>query len=161
MPRRWSAIVILAASVFIIAALGFHDTRTPSAVTWEPVKVQGLDLERAPGLVLQHEKDGVLWASDGYAIYRSEATSGFLKIHEVRPPLGLATAAYSRRFRELFGFQEAIEVFPVRDDLLLVFVGGEIHRIELASGRTDVVHKLRYFRAQRGPRRHAVRHDRR
>ncbi|MGI9500018.1 MAG: hypothetical protein ACR2P3_08270 [Geminicoccaceae bacterium] len=145
MSRTWSAIVIAAAGGFILLTLAFQDTRTPNAVTWQPAEIVGQRLERAAGLVLQEEKDGVLFASSGFSIYRSEGDRGFLKVHTVKPPLGLVWAAYSRTMRELLGFHEVVEVFALRRDLLLVFVGGEIHRVDLRTGRTDVVHHLRYY----------------
>ncbi|MGI9420393.1 MAG: hypothetical protein ACR2RA_21440 [Geminicoccaceae bacterium] len=145
MSRTWSSIVIAAAGGFALLVLAFQDMRTPLAVTWTPLDVGGHLLERADGLVLQEQRDGVLWASDGFSIYRSEDDRGFLKVHEVRPPLGFAWLAYSRRLRRLLGLEETIEVFPLDADRLLVFVGGEIQQVDLASGNTDVVHRLRYY----------------
>ncbi len=145
MSRRWSAIVIAVSGGFILAILAMQDLRTPSAVTWEPADVDGQVLERAEGLVLQEARDGVLWASDGFSIYRSDNDRGFLKVHVVRPSPGLIWAAHSRTLRKWFGPEEALEVLPLRDDLILVFVGGEIHRVDLRAGSSEVVHQLRYF----------------
>ena len=145
MSRRWSAIVIAAAGGFILVVLAMQDLRTPNAVTWEPANVDGQGLERAQGLVLQEARDGVFWASDGFSIYRSEADRGFLKVHDMKPSPGFIWAAYSRTLRSLLGLEEAMEVFPLRHDLILVFVGGEIHRVDLEAGTTEVVHRLRYF----------------
>ena len=77
MSRTWSAIVIAAAGGFILVVLAMQDLRTPNAVTWEPADVDGQGLERAQGLVLQENRDGVFWASDGFSIYRSETDRGF------------------------------------------------------------------------------------
>ncbi len=145
MSRRWSAIVIAASGGLILVILAMQDLRTPSAVIWEPAQIAGQGAERADGLVLQEARDGVYWASDGFSIYRSEGDRGFLKVHNVRPSPGLIWAAYSRTLRKLLGLEETIEVFPLSRDLVMVFVGGEIHRIDLAAGRTEVVHRLRYF----------------
>lgn len=145
MSRTWSAIVIAAAGGFALLVLAFQDIRTPNAVVWTPLDVGGHFLERAGGLVVQERRDGVLWASDGFSIYRSEGDQGFLKVHVVRPPFGSAWLAHSRTFRRLLGFEEAIEVFPLDRDRLLVFVGGEVQRVDLASGKTEVVHRLRYY----------------
>ena len=145
MSRTWSALVIAAVGGFILAVLALQDLRTPNAVTWEPADHAGLSLERAPGLVLQEAKDGVLWANDGLSIYRSEGDRGFLKVHAVKPPLGLAWAAYSRTLRKLLGLEEAIEIFPLDSDRLLVFVGGEIQRVDLGTGEAETVHRLRYY----------------
>jgi hypothetical protein len=130
---------------FILLTVLFQDVRTPNAVIWEPVTVGEQPMDRASGLLIQQESDGVLWASDGFSIYRSEDSRGFLKIHEVRPPFGMMWAAYSRTLRRVLGYQEVVEVVPLRRDLLLVFVGGEIHRVDLGEGTTEVVHRLRYF----------------
>lgn len=145
MDRRWSAIVIAAAGGFILVILAMQDLRTPNAVIWEPATMAGQGIVRADGLVLQEARDGVLWASDGFSIYRSEGERGFLKVHDVRPSPGVIWAAYSRTLRKLLGLEEAIEVFPLRDDLILVFVGGEIHRVDLGKGGSELVHRLRYF----------------
>lgn len=149
MKRTWSAIVIAATGGFILLVVAFQDLRTPNAVLWRPLDTPGHGvgdgLERAAGLVIQEVRDGIFWASDGFSIYRSDGGRGFLKVHTVRPPLGLVWAAHSRTFRKFLGFEEAIEVFPLRPNLLLVFVGGEIQRIDLKSGTTEVVHYLRYY----------------
>ncbi len=145
MSRTWSAIVIAAAGGFILVVLAMQDLRTPNAVTWDFANVDGRRMERAQSLVLQEAKDGVFWASDGFSIYRSESDRGFLKVHVARPSPGFIWAAYSRTLRKLLGLEETIEVFPLRHDLILVFVGGEIHRVDLEAGTTDVVHRLRYF----------------
>ncbi len=137
--------MIAAVGGFVLLVAIFQDTRTPSAVTWESVMVRDLPMERAGGLVLQEQADGVLYASDGFSVYRSEGDRGFLKVLEVDPPLGPIWAAYSRRLRNYLGLEEAIEVFPVRPDLLMVFVGGEIQRIDLRTGEAETVHRLRYF----------------
>ena len=145
MSRNWSAIVVAAAGGFILVVLAMQDLRTPSAVTWEPADVDGQGLERARGLVLQESRDGVFWASDGFSIYRSENERGFLKVHVARPSPGFIWAAHSRTLRRLLGFEEAVEVFPLSRDLILVFVGGEVHRVDLETGTSEVVHRLRYF----------------
>ena len=145
MGRTWSAIIIAVTGGFVLLVLAFQDTRTPSAVAWQPVEAGGQGVERARGLVVQEEKDGVLFASDGFSIYRSEGDRGFLKVHSVKPPLGVAWAAYSRTLRRLFGFEEAIEVLPLDTDRLVVFVGGEIQHVDLRTGKTEVVHRLRYY----------------
>ena len=145
MSRTWSAIVIAAVGGFALLVLAYQDMRTPNAVTWAPLEVGGHSLERAAGLVVQERRDGVLWASDGFSIYRSEGDRGFLKVHTVRPPFGFAWLAHFRTLRQLLGLDDAIEVFPLGREVLLVFVGGEIHRVDLASGRTEIVHRLRYY----------------
>lgn len=145
MNRTWSAIVIAAVGGFALLVLAFQDIRTPNAVTWMPLEVGGHFVERASDLVLQEQRDGILWASDGFSIYRSQGDRGFLKVHVARPPLGFAWLAYSRTLRRLLGLVEAVEVFSLGPDRLLVFVGGEVHRVDLASGKTEVVHRLRYY----------------
>lgn len=145
MNRKWSAIVTAVAGGFILLLLAFQDMRTPSAVTWEPEAGTGAHLERASGLVLQEAKDGVIWGSDGFSIYRSTDDRGFLKVYSAKPPLGPAWAAYSRTLRRLLGLEEAIEVFALRPDLILVFAGGEIQRVNLKTGEAETVHRLRYY----------------
>ena len=145
MNKTWSALVIAAVSGFILVVLGYQDTRTPNAVTWEPATIDGQKIERADDLVIQEEADGVIWASSGFSVYRSEGARGFLKVHTANPPPGLILAAYSGRMRSLLGLEETIEVLPIGPDLLLIMVGGEIRRVDLEAGTTEVVHRLRYY----------------
>lgn len=145
MSKTWSAIIITVASGFILLVLAFQDTRTPNAVIWQAEAGAAQQLERAEGLVLQQIKDGVIWASDGLSVYRSEGGRGFLKVYSATPPLGLAWAAYSRTLGRLLGLEEIMEVFVIRSDLLLIVVGGDIQRVDLATGVTETVHRLRYF----------------
>lgn len=144
MSKKWSAVIITVASGFILLLLAFHDLRTPNAVTWQ-AEAGVAHLERAQGLVLQEIKDDVIWASDGFSIYRSEGQGGFLKVYSAKPPLGIAWAAYSRTLRRLLGLEEILEVFVMRSDLLLLFVGGEIQRVDLGTGEAETVHRLRYY----------------
>lgn len=143
MKKAWSAIIIAVTGGFILVAAARQDIRTPNAVIWEPVTAAEQGFDRAPGLVLQHAEDGVFWASDGFSIYRSFDHRGFLKVSDVMPPLGPAWGAYSRTLRGWFGIEETIEVFPLSSTMLLVFVGGEIRRIDLKDGNTEAVHRLR------------------
>ncbi|MGI9511110.1 MAG: hypothetical protein ACR2QJ_17365 [Geminicoccaceae bacterium] len=145
MRRTWSAIVIAVVSGFVLLVLAFQDMRTPNAVLWQPIEAGGPGVARAQGLVVQEEKDGVLFANDGFSIYRSEGERGFLKAHDVRPPVGFAWIAYSRTLRRLFGLEEAMEVLALDADRLVVFVGGEIQHVNLRTGEAEVVHRLRYY----------------
>jgi len=150
MRRAWSTIMIGAIGGFFLLNFAVQDLRTPSAVTWESVDVEGRSLIRAAGLILQQERDGVVWASDGFSIYRSKGDRGFLKVHAVKPAFDWIWAAYSRTVRNFLDDHELIEVFPLRSDLLLVFVGGHIHRVDLRTGQDEIVHRLRHFRRGEG-----------
>ena len=97
MNRTWSAIIIAAAGGFFLLVMIFQDMRTPSAVTWTPLDAEARGVERAGNLVLQEEKDGVLWASDGFSIYSSEGERGFLKVHTVKTPFGFARSVRNPR----------------------------------------------------------------
>lgn len=144
MRRAWSAVMIAAIGGFFLLLLIVQDLQTPNAVIWEPTDVDGHLMARAAGLVIQQEKDGVVWASDGFSIYRSEGDRGFLKVHVIKPAFGLIWAAHSRTVRRILGLHELIEVFPLRSDLLLVFAQGEVHRVDLSLGHAEIVHSLRY-----------------
>ena len=145
MSKTWSGVIIAVASGFILLVLVFQDLRTPNAVTWQAEAGAARQLERAQGLVLQEIKDGVIWASDGFSIYRSEGDRGFLKVYSAKPPFGLSWLAYSRTMRRLLGFEESIEVFIIGQDELMLVLGGEIQRLDLATGRAETVHRLRYY----------------
>ena len=145
MNKTWSAVIIAVASSFILLVVAFLDMRTPNAVTWQAEPGAAQQLERASGLVIQEIKDGVVWASDGFSVYRSEGGRGFLKVYSATPPPGLAWAAFSRTLRRLLGLEEIMEVFVMRPDVLLIFLGGDIQRVDLATGEAETVHRLRYF----------------
>ena len=144
MSRTWSAVVIAVSGGFFLLVLIFQDLATPNAVIWEPAEIEGVQAARADGLVLQGEVDGVLFASAGFSIYRSEGDRGFLKVYRAKPPLGPLWIAHVRTFRRLFGLEDVIDVFPLGEAVVLVVVGSEIHRADLVEGRTERVHRLRY-----------------
>jgi hypothetical protein len=126
-------------------ALVVPDVRTPDEVPWEPVVLQGVAALRADGLVLQHQRVGEVWASEGFSLYRSRDGGPFRKVFAVRPRIGEAWAGYSRTLRERFGYQELVELVPVAEDRLVVFAGGDVYRVDLAQGVQQRVHRLRYF----------------
>ena len=163
MARRLARIsaALVAAIALAAGALVWSEVATPARVAWEPATLQGLPAESARGLVLQHEEPGVVWASQGYTIYRSRGGGPFEKVFTVVPRPGEAWAGFSRTARRLFGYQELVEVLPVRPDLLVVFAGGDVYRVDLAHGAQERTHRLRYFgRGQgRGLMPHGVTRD--
>lgn len=145
MSRHWSAIVIVISGGFFLLVLIFQDIATPNAVVWERAEIEGIQGARAAGLVLQGESDGVLFASAGFSVYRSEGSSGFLKVYRAKPPPGLSWIAHVGTYRRLLGLEEVIDVFPLSDAVVLVAAGGEISRVDLAQGAAERVHRLRYY----------------
>ncbi|MCC6642438.1 MAG: hypothetical protein IT386_14855 [Deltaproteobacteria bacterium] len=135
----------IVALVLIGGAVAWRETATPARIAWEPAALQGLPAERARDLVLQQEEPGVVWASQGYSIYRSRDGAAFEKVFTVVPRFGEAWAGFSRTLRSRFGYQELVEVVPVRQDLLVAFAGGDVYRVDLAHGTQERTHRLRYF----------------
>ena len=138
------------ALVLLGSAILTHEISTPAQVAWEPTSLQGLTAERAEDLVLQQEEPGVVWASQGFSLYRSRGGGPFEKVFSIVPRFGEAWAGYLRTLRRLFGYQELVELLPVTQDLLVVFAGGDIYRVNLARGEQERVHRLRYFGRGKG-----------
>ena len=101
--------------------------------------------------MLQQEKPGVVWASQGFSLYRSQGGGPFEKVFTIVPRFGEAWAGYLRTLRRLFGYQELVELLPIRPNLLVVFAGGDIYRVDLARGEQERVQRLRYFGRGRAP----------
>ena len=97
-PRYVRAKQFAVALLIILGVLVF-DIRTPKSVAWKPVDISGKLLDQAPGLIVQEQWHGSLWASDGFSIYQSKSNSDFEKIHTVTPPISLYWIAYSRSIR--------------------------------------------------------------
>jgi hypothetical protein len=142
--------LVLLALALAAGAVVAHEVSTPERVAWEPAPLQGLPAERARDLVLQQEEPGVVWASRGYSVYRSEGGAPFEKVFTLVPRFGEAWAGYFSTLRRRFGYQELVELLPVRRDLLVVFGGGDVFRVDLARGTQERVHRLRYFGRGRG-----------
>jgi hypothetical protein len=68
----------------------------------------------------------------------------------LRPRIGEAWGGYVPAVRRFFGYQELVEVVPIRDDVLVVFAAGEVHRIDLRNGQCERTHRLRYFGRRTG-----------
>jgi hypothetical protein len=91
-----------------------------------------------------------VWASRGWSIYRSRAGDRFDRVFKLRPNFGETWGGYSRSLRRIFGYQELVEVVPLSSDVLLIFGGGDVWRINLSQGTQEHVHKLRYFGRKKG-----------
>ena len=145
--RNRSAALYFVLAAVIAAGVAFvaWDTQTPSEVEWEKASLAGLDVQRAPELVVQQRRGDEIWASIGYSIYRSRSGESFEKLFTVRPRLGLAWAGFSRLFRSWSGYNELIEVVPLPSEALAVFAGGDIYRIDLNAKRQSAVHRMRYY----------------
>jgi len=147
---RRQRLVALALGVLLAVVFAASEVRTPAEVAWEAATLQGIAAERAPGLVLQYETDRDVWASEGYSIYRSRDGGAFERVFTLRPRLGEAWAGYARTLRRWFGYQELVELLPLDEGHLVVFGGGDVYRVDLASARQERVHTLRYFGRGKG-----------
>jgi hypothetical protein len=145
---------VVTGTLLVLALLGSailtHEISTPAQVAWETTSLQGLTAERAQDLVLQQEEPGVVWASQGFSLYRSQGGGSFEKVFTMVPRFGEAWAGYLRTLRRLFGYQELVELLPIRPNLLVVFAGGDIYRVDLARGEQERVQRLRYFGRGKG-----------
>ncbi len=68
----------------------------------------------------------------------------------MRPRLGSAWAGYLPRLRARFGYQELVELWPLTDERLVVFAGGDVHVVDLETGAIERTHRLRYFGRGKG-----------
>ncbi|MCW2927381.1 MAG: glycosyl hydrolase repeat-containing protein [Thermoleophilia bacterium] len=133
------------------------EVRTPRRVRWRDGQLGGVAGSSATGLVLQHDDGRVVWGTLGYSIYRSEDGGDFERVARIRPPWGEPWGGYLRTLRRTFGYQELVEVLPLRTDpaRVIAFAGGWIHVLELDSrgrprGRARRTHELRYFGRGKG-----------
>jgi len=150
--RRWGRPLAGALGIGVALALLFLavDISSPARIAWEPTRLGEEPVLRAEGLVLQDRSGDTVWASRGYAIYRSRAWQPFERVYEIRPRLGVAWAGFSRTFRNQLRYQELVEVVPLGGQRLLAFAGGDVYRLDLGSGHQQRVHTLRYFGPGRG-----------
>lgn len=104
----------------------------------------------ADGLVLQHDDGTTLWATRGFAVYRSRGGSAFERVLSLRPRLGKAWGGYLASLRFRFGYQELIELLPLEDERLVVFAAGDVYTVDLGTGEVERTHRLRYFGRGKG-----------
>jgi hypothetical protein len=147
--RPRARVTLVGASAVAVAGLVWQ-VHTPARVRWEPAILPGCAAWKADGLVLQEEDGGTVWASQGYDVYRSQNGEAFERVASLRPPLGEAWGGYLRTLRKAYGYEELLEVLPLQADVLLVFGGGGVYRIDLANDTQTLVHTLRYFGRGRG-----------
>jgi hypothetical protein len=112
--------------------------------------INGIPATFADGLVLQHDDGHTVWATRGFAIYRSQDGEAFERIFRVRPRPGRAWGGYLASLRSRFGYQELVELLPLGDDRFVVFAAGVIHRIDLRGKVVERTHRLRYFGRGKG-----------
>ena len=149
-------VLLLLVLVFIAAALWWWQVRVPRVVPWRSTTHGGVAMQRADGLVLQHDDGRVVWATQGYAIYRSVDGSSFRRVARVRPPVGEAWGGYLRALRRRYGYQELVELVPLRGTpadaatRLVVLAGGAVHQLTIGSRRVRRTMRLRYFGRGRG-----------
>lgn len=117
---------------------------------WRPTTINGLAAAFADGLVLQHDDGHTVWATRGFAIYRSRAGEAFERVFRVRPRLGRAWGGYLASLRSRFGYQELVELLPLGNERVVVFAAGDVHCLDLRTRAIERTHRLRYFGPGRG-----------
>lgn len=100
--------------------------------------------------MLQHDDGHTVWATRGYAVYRSRGGGAFERVFRVRPELGKAWAGQLATLRSRFGYQELVELLPLGDERLVVFAAGGVHRVDLSARAIEQTHRLRYFGPGKG-----------
>ena len=100
--------------------------------------------------MLQHDDGHTVWATRGYAVYRSRGGDAFERVFRVRPQLGKAWAGHLATLRSRFGYQELIELLPLGDERLVVFAAGGVHTVDLKARAIERTHRLRYFGPGKG-----------
>ena len=66
--------------VIVVASFVAWDAHTPHEIRWEKASLDGLDVMRAPELIIQHQNKDEIWATIGYSIYRSRKGENFKKV---------------------------------------------------------------------------------
>jgi hypothetical protein len=128
----------------------FRELRTPRKVHWRPTAIDGVPASFADGLVLQHDDGRTVWATRGFAVYRSRDGEPFERIFRVRPRPGKAWGGYLASLRSHFGYQELVELLPRGDERFVVFAAGDVHYVDLRAGVKERTHRLRYFGPGKG-----------
>ncbi len=122
----------------------------PRRVLWRPATIDGLPVASADDLVLQHDDGHAVWATRGFAVYRSRGGDPFERVFRVRPRFGNAWGGYLATLRSRFGYQELVELFPLTDERFVVFAAGDVHLVDLRAGVVERTHRLRYFGRGKG-----------
>ena len=135
------------AAVFIA---WFREIHAPRRISWRPTTIDGLSVLFADGLVLQHDDGHDVWATRGFAVYRSHDGEAFERVLSLRPRPGKAWGGYLASLRSRFGYQELVELVPLRDERLVVFAAGDVHVVDLETGAIERTHRLRYFGRGKG-----------
>jgi hypothetical protein len=144
--RRWIGIAFFAA----IALRPIYELYLPTEIPWENTQLEDMPARRADGLVLQDALGSDVWASRGFALYRSRAGGPFERELTLRPRFGAAWAGYLRTLRDVFRYQELVELMALDENTLLAFAGGDAYRVDLVRGEATRVHTLRYYGPGRG-----------
>lgn len=128
----------------------FRELRAPRRIPWRPTTINGFAALFAEGLVLQHDDGDTVWATRGYAVYRSQGGSAFERVLGPRPRLGRAWGGYLASLRRRFGYQELVELLPLGDERLVVFAAGDVYVVDLRARTIERTHRLRYFGRGKG-----------
>lgn len=128
----------------------FREVRAPRRIRWRPTTINGVSATLAEGLVLQHDDGETVWATRGYAVYRSKGGSTFERVLSLRPRLGRAWGGYSAGLRRRFGYQELVELLPLGDERLVLFAAGAVYVVDLRAKTIERTHRLRYFGRGKG-----------
>lgn len=144
--RHWKLLSAAALGLLmLVVGLVGVDVYPPATIAWHPEAVSGVEALRAPGLVLQDRHGTDVYATRGYAIYRSRNDGPFRRVAVVLPRFGLDWAGFSATLRRWTRHEELSEVVAVNDHDLIVFAGGDIYRVDPATGAQHWLHRLRYF----------------
>jgi len=148
-PRRilWASGLVIGGVLVVVLA---EQVRNPERVEWVFANQPRCQASKAEGLVLQEDSGDSVWAARGYDIYRSLGGGPFERVAKVRPPFGEPWLGYLSGLRRLFGYQELLEVIPLKPDLLLAFAGGAVFRVDLIHHTQEKVLTLRYFGPGKG-----------
>jgi hypothetical protein len=139
-----------AACLAVVFVAWLREFRTPRRIVWQPTTVNGINAAFADGLVLQHDDGNTVWATRGFAVYRSQGGRSFERVFRVRPRIGKAWAGHLASVRSHFGYQELVELLPLGNERFVVFAAGDIYLVDLKAKVIERTHRLRYFGAGKG-----------
>ena len=145
-----AGVAIGAACLTAALFVWFHELRTPRSVSWRQTTIDGLSAAFADDLVLQHDDGHTVWATRGFAIYRSRDGNAFERAGSVRPRLGRAWGGYLASLRSHFGYQELVEAAAVRERTRSGIRGGRCPVLDLRARVSERTHRLRYFGPGKG-----------
>lgn len=126
---RVSAVVWCVVALSIACLALFIEVHDPAEIVATPTSLPGnIGAHLAPGLIVQHIEDSVIWSVRGYRVYKSSDGTRFRRAFKVPSGSLVSWLGNLPILRQIFRYEELCEVFPLRSGAILAFAGGYLWR---------------------------------